>query len=558
MYSGRLLDVAEEPKKMFLPIEGYEKMPLLTLEEAIKPLTEIVSNIAEKVYAAKYNSENLKSELTLDQLAAIMLYTMGSSSDEKPLYAALNSTLRSDKPDRSNQLKPWFLYLKLFISALSNIPSYRGIIYRGVKLDLNEFYTMDKEFVWWGFSSCTKSLAVLQTEIYLGGGGIGTIFIIECFTGKEIHQYSYYSTEDEVLLAAARQFIVVSRLNPAPHLWIIQIKEIEPPFPFLKTDSSISSTFETSVVNDTNSSSTMNVYSQCSNAISNLLTSNVETTTDDLSYNVKLDKDTMTYCDFEEISSYPKPIEPIIEKTDITEFKENDSHSSTLPSLMNSKVLGMPTENQQAEESIASSHSTGYYSMSNSIECHTAIPFELDADVTQTKSIRFQHKLITVESAKIIAEHMLKIVSLEIVYFTNNDLKDEGLSYILEAITNRSLLNLFIIDNNITDMSAILIAKLLTKNSQMIRILNLDRNLITAKGIKSIIQVLPRDTKLGLRTLSVCGNKLINDECIDDIINILKENLSLKCLYLEKCNLSADGKKRLQQAANGKNYCLQL
>ncbi|CAF3572879.1 unnamed protein product [Rotaria sp. Silwood1] len=276
----------------------------------------------------------------------------------------------------------------------------------------------------------------------------------------------------------------------------------------------------------------MNICSRCSN----LLTSNVETTTDDLLYNVKLDKDTMAYYDSEQVFLYPKPIESIIEEAYKNEFKANDSYSSSLLPLINSNIPVMPTGNQEVEESITSQYSTDYYRMPSSINAHTATPFEL------------------VKSAKIIAENIRKFVSLEILYFSNNDLKDEGLYYILEAIADRSLLKFFIIDNNITDVSAMRIAKLLTESPQVMSLINLDKNLMAAKGVKSIIQVLPRDKKLGLKTWSVCGNTLINDECIDDIINILEENRSIKCLYLDKCNLSKDGKNRLQQVANEKSH----
>ncbi|CAF0861163.1 unnamed protein product [Rotaria sp. Silwood1] len=96
-----------------------------------------------------------------------------------------------------------------------------------------------------------------------------------------------------------------------------------------------------------------------------------------------------------------------------------------------------------------------------------------------------------IKSAKIIAENIRKFVSLEILYYTNNDLKDEDFYYILEAIADRSLLKLFIIDNNITEVSAMRIAKLLTESPQVISLIRLDKNLMAAKGVKSIIQVLP-------------------------------------------------------------------
>jgi hypothetical protein len=88
----------------------------------------------------------------------------------------------------------------------------------------------------------------------------------------------------------------------------------------------------------------------------------------------------------------------------------------------------------------------------------------------------------------------------------------------------------------------------------------LDKNRITAQGVKSIMQALSHTSNSGLKTLSFAGNLLIDDECIDDIIHmVLSENRMLKCLYLDKCNLSEDGKNRLRmEIGEKKTFSLQL
>ncbi|CAF4896092.1 unnamed protein product, partial [Rotaria magnacalcarata] len=70
-------------------------------------------------------------------------------------------------------------------------------------------YPEGKTFVWWGFSSCTSKMSVLQNEQFLGTTGPRTLFTIECDSGKDIRKYSCFQTEDEILLPAARQFKVV-------------------------------------------------------------------------------------------------------------------------------------------------------------------------------------------------------------------------------------------------------------------------------------------------------------------------------------------------------------
>ncbi len=536
-YNLRLIDVAEEPKKLLLPIEGYEKMPLVTLEEAIAPVTDLLPDIGTKVYIAKDNSENPKGGLTVDLSAAIMLYTMGKSSDNQPLYYVLNSTLRSNQPDRSDQLKPWFLYLKLFITALSHIPSYRGTVYRGVKCDMSDYYTVGKKFVWWGFSSCTKSIGVLQSELFLGQQGIGTLFVIECFSGKEIRYYSQYEKEDEVLLVAARQFRVVDRLNPKSQLWIIQVKEIDPPFPFLKTESSISSTLEMTLVDDKNNSSSLpaNICSKCSKIISVV---NAETNTDDL-----------------ETAGSELPQLNLNNSEDDTikksEIVENSSNTSV---LTNSAFRAGMTSNPLTNSS--NSDSSG---MPTTFNSDPLVPGESVKDDSSVKKIFFKNELITEESAKTIAENIRQYVALEILYFRNNGLKDAALHHIIQAIIDRSSLKVFINDNNITDQSAKFIAEVLSSAPNAISQLNLERNRLTAKGVKWIVQALSNISKSGLKALSFSGNQSIDDACIDDLIHLFNENLMLKSLYLEKCSLSDDGKQRLRQAiTNKKAFSLQL
>jgi hypothetical protein len=94
-------------------------------------------------------------------------------------------------------------------------------------------YPEGKTFVWWGFSSCTSSIKVLQSEQFLGKTGTRTMFNIECYSGKDIRRHSYFETENEVLLLAATQFQVVASLDQGNGLHIIQLQEIEPPHPLI-------------------------------------------------------------------------------------------------------------------------------------------------------------------------------------------------------------------------------------------------------------------------------------------------------------------------------------
>lgn len=203
-------------------------MALVSLDLAVAPLIETLPTIYKYALIAQQRCKKPADGLTQDESASIMLYTMSWSPSDQCLYIVLNNILRS--ADR-NELKPWFSYLKLFMTALSRLPSEKSIVYRGIKTNLSGDYQTARSAIWWGFSSCCKSVDTLQSDLFLGTTGSRTIFTIECYSGKDISKHSYYPKEEEVLLPAATQFQIIGCLNQGNGLHLIQLKEIEPAYP---------------------------------------------------------------------------------------------------------------------------------------------------------------------------------------------------------------------------------------------------------------------------------------------------------------------------------------
>jgi hypothetical protein len=227
----RFSDVTAEPQRVLLPIQGFENMPLVSLEEAVKPLVSLVPDVEHMVWIAKQNCSHPKDDLSPDESASIMLYTIEWEPYEKSFYVVLNTALRAA---RREALKPWFSFLRLIINALQKLPSNHHITYRGVKTDLTAQYRRGDTIVWWGFSSCTPSIETLDNEHLLGKSGIRTIFSIECESGKNIRSHAFYADEDEILLLPARQFEVIGCLDQGNGLQIVQLRETEPKFPLIK------------------------------------------------------------------------------------------------------------------------------------------------------------------------------------------------------------------------------------------------------------------------------------------------------------------------------------
>ncbi|CAF1487043.1 unnamed protein product [Adineta steineri] len=49
----RLTDIPKEPMDFLMPISGYEKMPIVSLEEAVEPLVSILPTVKSYARAAK-------------------------------------------------------------------------------------------------------------------------------------------------------------------------------------------------------------------------------------------------------------------------------------------------------------------------------------------------------------------------------------------------------------------------------------------------------------------------------------------------------------------------
>jgi hypothetical protein len=222
-------NVNTEPQEIFPAIQGYEKEPLVSLEDAVKPLIPHVPDVERMCQMVKELCDAPKNCLTHDESASLLLYSMEWEPANQSFCFILNTTLQ-----KANQelLKPWFLYLRLIMAALVKLPSEptRFTIYRGLKMDLSAELIKGNKIVWLAFSSCTMSLDVLTNERFLGKNGRRTLFVIDCYSAKKIQNHTFYPDEEEVLFFPACQFEVIGCLNEDNGLLVVQLKEIEPKY----------------------------------------------------------------------------------------------------------------------------------------------------------------------------------------------------------------------------------------------------------------------------------------------------------------------------------------
>ena len=197
------------------PIFGYDNSPLLTLEEAVQPLKPIVDRLVDSVATAKKKYNRHSDLLTRDESAAIYLYTMPTS-----FYSRLNENLRAKN---RHALKPWFDFLKLFITALARLPSTSGTVWRAVSGDVGSIFDDNDVHIWWSVNSCSTDLRGIQAFL----GDKGTLFAIHTINAKDITAFSAIPDEGEVvLMPGTRLRAKCESLTFIDRLWVLHLEEI--------------------------------------------------------------------------------------------------------------------------------------------------------------------------------------------------------------------------------------------------------------------------------------------------------------------------------------------
>jgi hypothetical protein len=231
-HAFRFLDVDQEPQAILPPIQDYENTPLVSLDKAVVPLQSILPDIKHMVQTIRAHYCEIEDGLTRDESNSIRLYSLEWCPRESSLFYILQKALRSKNREL---LRPWFLFLRIILTALSHLPSTSLTVYRSANMDLTDRYFPGTTIIWWAFSSCMKKSNLLEKKLFLNKTGKRTLFVINCYSGKDIDQHSFYEGEGEVLLPPARQFNVVSFVKKGKGLHIIELNEIQPAFDFLNT-----------------------------------------------------------------------------------------------------------------------------------------------------------------------------------------------------------------------------------------------------------------------------------------------------------------------------------
>ncbi|CAF3652467.1 unnamed protein product [Rotaria sp. Silwood1] len=216
MNSNRFVndDVSELQEANHSPIYGYQHLSVMTLEQAVEKLVPSVSNLIDYVAQAKQYCNRNSSLITWDESAAIYLYSM-----QTDFFSMLNKALRNGK---RHVLKPWFAFLKLFLTALEKLPSLNDTVWRGVSGNINSNFVHNGLQTWWSVNSCSKALNVIEPFV----GRKGVVFAIKVMHGKDISAYSAFPHEAEVIIMPGTRVRVKSNpLNFNDYLLIVHLEE---------------------------------------------------------------------------------------------------------------------------------------------------------------------------------------------------------------------------------------------------------------------------------------------------------------------------------------------
>jgi hypothetical protein len=199
------------------PISGYEDLPIRPLEKTVEGLVKILPVVLDYVATAKKNCKKDSSLLTLDESAAIYLYTMST-----PFFSRLNIALRAEN---RHELKPWFAFLKLFMTALEKLPPLKKVVvWRAISTVVSSNLNANNTQIWWSVNSCSTDMEVLDAFL----GEEGTVFAIEVINGKQIDEYSAMKMEKEVILMPGTRVRAKSNpLNFKNHYLIVHLEEEE-------------------------------------------------------------------------------------------------------------------------------------------------------------------------------------------------------------------------------------------------------------------------------------------------------------------------------------------
>ena len=174
-------------------IDGYEKEPVVSLEESLEPFDGKIKNLATQIKHAKASCpQKNRHGLTHDEAAAIYLYSM--QGDPNSVHEHLERAWKTnDRP----KMKPWFRYLKLLRSGLDKLPDAKGEVWTGTEYDPTLAHTLQSNSspFYTCMGSCSTSVNELKRDLQEKSISRGKYGRNKSANGKDVGEYKKKDTK---------------------------------------------------------------------------------------------------------------------------------------------------------------------------------------------------------------------------------------------------------------------------------------------------------------------------------------------------------------------------
>ena len=171
-----------------LLIKGYEKEPLVSLDESLAPFDGRIQHLDAQIKQAKTHCRFPSDHhLTHDESAAIYLYSM--RGDDNSVHEHLQ---RAWNTGDHSQMKPWFRYLRLLRSGLNKLPNAKGAVWQGTAYDSNLVSTLQSHSLpmYTCMGSCSTSMSDRKNDLNVKSGPRMVLVGYQSIDGKDVTGYT--------------------------------------------------------------------------------------------------------------------------------------------------------------------------------------------------------------------------------------------------------------------------------------------------------------------------------------------------------------------------------
>ena len=191
-----------------LNVDEILKQPAKPLKDAVKSFGTAPDMDIHVFYAVEgakvIKKRNPASKLTIEEIAALRLYTTAWTDPAASIGALLLAAIRENNATQLSAFKP---FLRLILGALRSIPSTRTVLTRYASGDFSTLLTPGSTITWGEISSATVSTDPIEAD---QSSHPHVQLLIDTSHARSIQAYSRQPTEPEYLLFPGSQFKVHS------------------------------------------------------------------------------------------------------------------------------------------------------------------------------------------------------------------------------------------------------------------------------------------------------------------------------------------------------------